>query len=465
MPLASRRRRAPRRPAGLRDGAGVRRHPALARRDGGDHRAGGVRRRDGLPRAVGGPDPAHPAPGLLDPGQAAAPRHDARPAARAGAAAARRPRARRTRSSCCGPTPTCATAATTRSRAAASAAWRAATARRCDRAQDLVYLEDQYVWGHQIGEVFTETLRRHPDLHVVAVVPLFTDQDGFMARVPQQLGRARAMREMLEAAPGRVAVYGVENHEGTPVYVHAKVCVVDDTWASIGSDNFNRRSLDPRLRALVRRGRRLRRGPQPLRAPAAADPRRRAPRPVRSTTTRCSRSWPTASTDPACSRRTPRAPRRLDAWHDGGRVGERPPGRLRRLEPPELNRLERLRRPGALPHPPRPRRAAEAAEEVRAATDLADGVGADALAVAAVRPSCTSDDDDRGWCRRSRPPAGGVCAAAHGTSGLVSWSSRSSVDPVSRRGAGTGRSTSHLGMPAPAGTRSLWRNALSNVRL
>ena len=29
---------------------------------------------------------------------------------------------------------------------------------------------------------------------------------------------------------------------GTPVYVHAKVCVVDDVWASVGSDNFNRRS-------------------------------------------------------------------------------------------------------------------------------------------------------------------------------------------------------------------------------
>ena len=33
--------------------------------------------------------------------------------------------------------------------------------------------------------------------------------------------------------------------------------------------------------------------------------------------------------------------RRLDAWHDGGRVGERPPGRLRRLEAPELDRLAR----------------------------------------------------------------------------------------------------------------------------
>ena len=37
-------------------------------------------------------------------------------------------------------------------------------------------------------------------------------------------------------------MYGVENHAGTPVYVHAKVCVVDDVWAAVGSDNVNRRS-------------------------------------------------------------------------------------------------------------------------------------------------------------------------------------------------------------------------------
>ena len=44
------------------------------------------------------------------------------------------------------------------------------------------------------------------------------------------------------AGRDRVHVFDVENHAGTPVYVHAKVCVVDDTWASVGSDNFNRRS-------------------------------------------------------------------------------------------------------------------------------------------------------------------------------------------------------------------------------
>ena len=37
-------------------------------------------------------------------------------------------------------------------------------------------------------------------------------------------------------------VFDIENHDGTPVYVHAKVCVIDDVWACVGSDNLNRRS-------------------------------------------------------------------------------------------------------------------------------------------------------------------------------------------------------------------------------
>ena len=40
----------------------------------------------------------------------------------------------------------------------------------------------------------------------------------------------------------RVAAYGIENHAGTPVYVHAKVCIVDDVWMIVGSDNLNLRS-------------------------------------------------------------------------------------------------------------------------------------------------------------------------------------------------------------------------------
>ena len=50
------------------------------------------------------------------------------------------------------------------------------------------------------------------------------------------------MRACTAAGGDRFAVYDLENHEGTPVYVHAKIVVVDDVWAMVGSDNLNRRS-------------------------------------------------------------------------------------------------------------------------------------------------------------------------------------------------------------------------------
>jgi phosphatidylserine/phosphatidylglycerophosphate/cardiolipin synthase-like enzyme len=53
----------------------------------------------------------------------------------------------------------------------------------------------------------------------------------------------RAAWDRLRAAGGdRFAMYDLENAAGTPIYVHAKVCVVDDQWMTIGSDNLNLRS-------------------------------------------------------------------------------------------------------------------------------------------------------------------------------------------------------------------------------
>ena len=45
-----------------------------------------------------------------------------------------------------------------------------------------------------------------------------------------------------EAGGDRFAMFDLENAAGTPIYVHAKVCVVDDHWMTIGSDNLNLRS-------------------------------------------------------------------------------------------------------------------------------------------------------------------------------------------------------------------------------
>ncbi len=201
------------------------------------------------------------------------------------------------------------------------------------RARRLIYIEDQYLWGRHIGEAFTEALREQPDLHVIAVVPRFTDKAGALTRTPQLLGRRWAMTQMAEAAPDRVAVYSLENHAGTPVYVHAKTCIMDDTWASIGSDNFNRRSWthDSELSAVVidsaddyARTLRLNLAAEHLdRDPEEPDAMDDCVDPVD-----MFHAYAASAAN-------------LDAWHEGGRVGPRPPGRLRRLPPPDLGAVAR----------------------------------------------------------------------------------------------------------------------------
>ncbi|MDA8392114.1 MAG: phospholipase D family protein [Actinomycetota bacterium] len=121
------------------------------------------------------------------------------------------------------------------------------------RARRLVYLEDQYLWSTSVAKVLGEALRRSPDLHILAVVPRFPDRSGRVSTPMNLVGRDQAMAVLDALGPGRVHVFDVENLAGTPVYVHAKVCVVDDVWCSVGSDNFNLRSWshDSELTAAV----------------------------------------------------------------------------------------------------------------------------------------------------------------------------------------------------------------------
>jgi phosphatidylserine/phosphatidylglycerophosphate/cardiolipin synthase-like enzyme len=109
-------------------------------------------------------------------------------------------------------------------------------------AERLVYVEDQYLWSEDVGEHFAEALRANPDLRVVFVLPLVPDRDEPFARIPQLYGRSLAIRRVVEAGGDRVAVFGLSNEQGLPVYVHSKTCVIDHRWASVGSDNLNRRS-------------------------------------------------------------------------------------------------------------------------------------------------------------------------------------------------------------------------------
>jgi phosphatidylserine/phosphatidylglycerophosphate/cardiolipin synthase-like enzyme len=215
------------------------------------------------------------------------------------------------------------------------------------RARRLVYLEDQYLWSRPVAELLAGALRDQPDLHVIAVVPRYPDHDGTITQLPGLLSRHEVMAACRAAGGDRFAVYDVENHAGTPVYVHAKVVVVDDVWAMIGSDNLNRRSWthDSELSIAVLDADQDVREP---RDPAGlGDGARAFARDLRLSLWR---EHLDRAADDVTDLLPPQeafaAVRRqaelLAAWHAGGESGPRPPGRLLPHRPRTPTRAERL---------------------------------------------------------------------------------------------------------------------------
>jgi phosphatidylserine/phosphatidylglycerophosphate/cardiolipin synthase-like enzyme len=211
------------------------------------------------------------------------------------------------------------------------------------RARRLIYLEDQYLWSRQVADLFARALTENPDLHLIAVVPRYPDVDGRLALSPNMVGRQQAIEACKQASPNRVHIFDVENHQGTPVYVHAKVCVIDDTWASVGSDNFNRRSWthDSELSCAVLDGTR---DPRPPSGEARVFARELRLRLLREHLDRpADGSEDDGLVDPGTVvREVTGAAQALQDWYDSGRRGPRPPGRLRPHRPERLGPATRL---------------------------------------------------------------------------------------------------------------------------
>ena len=221
-----------------------------------------------------------------------------------------------------------------------------AYAKAFSRAQSLIYVEDQYLWSEEVARGIAEALRRSPGLNVIAVVPRYPDADSALSGPPNRIGQLRAMQVLREAAPDRVGVFDLENAQGTPIYVHAKVCVVDDVWMTCGSDNFNRRSWtsdseltcavidatpdDREPRLIGPDGERARVLPRNLRLQLwsehlglpADDPRLLDPAAGLALWNSCADA--------------------LQRWHDGGQQGPHPSVRVRRHEPAPVTTAQRL---------------------------------------------------------------------------------------------------------------------------
>ena len=217
------------------------------------------------------------------------------------------------------------------------------------RARRLIYLEDQYLWSADVARLFADALSDNPRLHLVVVVPRVPDQDNAFGERPQLVGRWQALEMCQRAGADRVHVFDLENHQSMPVYVHAKVCVADDVWASAGSDNFNRRSWthDSELSSAVLDTTRDPR--EPLDPGGEGEGARTFARDLRLALAREHLDLPDDGSrddeilDPERFVESLEASASsLDAWHESGREGPRPPGRLRRHRADKLGLFTRL---------------------------------------------------------------------------------------------------------------------------
>jgi phosphatidylserine/phosphatidylglycerophosphate/cardiolipin synthase-like enzyme len=109
-------------------------------------------------------------------------------------------------------------------------------------ARTLVYLESQFLWSSQVVQILASKLRDPPTeaFRVVVVLPAKPNNGADMTR--GQLGMlAEADRggERFLAA----TVSARSGPRSDPLYVHAKIAIVDDAWLTIGSANLNEHSL------------------------------------------------------------------------------------------------------------------------------------------------------------------------------------------------------------------------------
>jgi phosphatidylserine/phosphatidylglycerophosphate/cardiolipin synthase-like enzyme len=109
-------------------------------------------------------------------------------------------------------------------------------------AERLIYLESQFLWSPELVEILVGKLRQPPgdDFRIVAVLPARADSGNDDSR-----GQVGVLADA-DAGAGRFlacALYARNGAVREPIYVHAKIAVVDDRWLTVGSANLNEHSL------------------------------------------------------------------------------------------------------------------------------------------------------------------------------------------------------------------------------
>ncbi|WP_313434726.1 phospholipase D-like domain-containing protein [Novosphingobium sp.] len=110
------------------------------------------------------------------------------------------------------------------------------------RARKSFYAESQYFASRKVAEAIAKRLGEPDGPEFVIVHPV--SAEGWLEPIAMDSARARLVEALNAQDPyGRLRLYHPYTAGGAPIYVHAKVTVVDDEVLRVGSSNFNNRSL------------------------------------------------------------------------------------------------------------------------------------------------------------------------------------------------------------------------------
>jgi phosphatidylserine/phosphatidylglycerophosphate/cardiolipin synthase-like enzyme len=107
-------------------------------------------------------------------------------------------------------------------------------------ARRLIYLENQFLWSPEVVAALAEKLASPPDddFRLLLLLPLHPNNGKEDTR-----GQLGVLAEADEGGRLLACTLHQQGEGARPVYVHAKVGIVDDRWLTVGSANLNEHSL------------------------------------------------------------------------------------------------------------------------------------------------------------------------------------------------------------------------------
>lgn len=110
------------------------------------------------------------------------------------------------------------------------------------RARRVIYAESQYFASRRVAEAIARRLEEPDGPEIVVINPITAN--GWLEPIAMDTARARLIAVLRERdVYGRFRLYHPFTAAGEPIYVHAKVTIIDDQVIRVGSSNFNNRSL------------------------------------------------------------------------------------------------------------------------------------------------------------------------------------------------------------------------------